>query len=295
MENAVDNSISDLVALLVERLRNIHHIPGNPLMGALEAWVADTALNTYRYVVRHENSGYDYSTSAESTREGYDLSKYQTVNEFLEEPNGDTVATYVSGSGLRAARLDESLDDEVRNVHHKWIISQPEVMALDPDARDVLCWEMSDAIVYESLEHELTEPLKAQPFIDVVNRHRAEAERREAERETRRQIAAERARRSAELAERTYARFRLLNAQGPTKFESPQRKRLEQLLQRLEASLGDEGRAMVAAFVRSSPFERITSNSVRERLKAKYPEIRADTPPAIDEALAEPHSGPTAR
>lgn len=66
--------------------------------------------------------GYDVSTHARSTRDAHSLSTYDSVRDFLDQPNGATVPTFESGFGLMAETYDSDLDFEVRENYRECLI-----------------------------------------------------------------------------------------------------------------------------------------------------------------------------
>lgn len=83
----------------------------------LGTWIAHTFLYGTPYDVVGIDSGYDYSTHPQqSDRTSFDINAYQTVEDFLGEPNGETIPTFVSGSGLAAETLWSSFENEAYNA-----------------------------------------------------------------------------------------------------------------------------------------------------------------------------------
>ncbi|ADG07561.1 hypothetical protein [Kyrpidia tusciae] len=91
--------------------------------------LVDVVVDEGRFRVVVDETPWDVSTGAKYTGEPYDLSAYETVADFLKEPTGNTVATYISGHGLAA---------ETYGDHVMWVVGQ-------------VAWD----VLYETLEDEL--------------------------------------------------------------------------------------------------------------------------------------------
>lgn len=118
------------------------HVEYAPLPGSVEAaqWIAD---ESYRMLMSSdykaealqvvldeavqgnsakivgELSRGDYSTRGQLTDKPHDWSRFATFAEFMEEPNGNTMATYCSGCGLVAEKLERDFEEELRSIQYR--------------------------------------------------------------------------------------------------------------------------------------------------------------------------------
>lgn len=258
-------------ALMKPRLAEILEVvrgANGPVLQALGAWLADVAINGTRGEAFVEDSGYDYSTRGVSTADPFDISAHETVGDFLnEELTGNTVVTYVSGSGRAAETYAEEAESLARDLLYEWLrkhcpefFDGGEYFANDSMA-DVLCDAGCDAIWVMEL-------FNAQPLAPVVERYREEAGRRQVQRDAEAQ-----ARR--ELADRQDA-HRLKQAgtlpaqitaiAGSTYFCKQNWGVLLAELNRLTLS---HGRESVGAALRLVHLN--LSNSVRAEILVRYP------------------------
>lgn len=78
-------------------------------------WMVDIIQHEYRYEVEWIDMGYDCSAHAWCTHEGYNLADYQCVGDFLQECNGNTYPTFMSGMGLTTETFEEDLERRVES------------------------------------------------------------------------------------------------------------------------------------------------------------------------------------
>jgi len=64
-----------------------------------------------KYDIEIVDVGYDVSEHPRPTGKRFDIHDYSAVKDFLEEATGNTVATYVSGAGLRAETYEDYFQD----------------------------------------------------------------------------------------------------------------------------------------------------------------------------------------
>jgi hypothetical protein len=64
-----------------------------------------------RYEIEIVDVGYDVSEHVHSTGESFNIENYENVKDFLEEPTGNTIPTYVSGTGLMAETYEDYFRD----------------------------------------------------------------------------------------------------------------------------------------------------------------------------------------
>lgn len=109
---------SDFVDYLVPRLIGSLRDPDGELERRVGTWIAYTVRFSPRYDVKYVDLGYDCSAHVE--RSDYDLSSVylETVSDFLAQPNGHTIATYLSGSGLAASVYSDDLSEQVSDALH---------------------------------------------------------------------------------------------------------------------------------------------------------------------------------
>ena len=64
-----------------------------------------------RYEIEIVDVVYDVSEHVHSTGESFNIENYENVKDFLEEPTGNTIPTYVSGAGLMAETYEHYFRD----------------------------------------------------------------------------------------------------------------------------------------------------------------------------------------
>lgn len=96
-------------------------------------WIVDEAVNGEAYEIITVDSGYDVSTDSRPTGRHHMIADFETVENLLGTPNGRTVPTYVSGSGLAADTLLTDYEEFISEFLSEWICRQPEIEDLDAD------------------------------------------------------------------------------------------------------------------------------------------------------------------
>ena len=119
---------SPLTKQVVQRfIKKIHmelFSPGSPLEVAMDKWAISALLNSEKYTVRYEDTGYDVSCYPKETGQMHRIEDYKTVGNFLEEPTGETVATYIPGQGIDVERYHEEFARILYNYLHQWCVEQ---------------------------------------------------------------------------------------------------------------------------------------------------------------------------
>ncbi len=156
----------------------------------LAASVIREAVEGTRATVERESTPWDSSTRGCKTNLPHDLSRWGTLGEFLEEPSGETVATFSSGSGFAAqdladvwqekchnevmSRLDEAAHlgkTEAAPELAQWLSALPEELLKDL-AADASEW------LECGYEFEFMEKLSAMPFRQTLLTYSPESKER---------------------------------------------------------------------------------------------------------------------
>lgn len=88
----------------------------------LGEWLTYQFLKNPSFEVEVVDSGYDISTHAKLSDDQNSVSSYEIVQDFLDEPNGNTTPTFESGSGLIAETYSSDLDFELRDVFRDYLV-----------------------------------------------------------------------------------------------------------------------------------------------------------------------------
>lgn len=140
-----DTELKAKIALHIEHLADSSY---EPIASKLITWVTRYAFENERYDIREEITPWDYSTYPERTGEGFDLTQYEHVSDFLDECNGQSRATYVSGAGMAAGTILEDFSEHMRELIYEYIRDQfpesgePGERFLRDDLMDELCDEI---------------------------------------------------------------------------------------------------------------------------------------------------------
>lgn len=235
--------------------------PDNFFLEQLRIWVADQALHGVRYGQVIVDVGYDVSAAAETTGESFDPDQYETVSDFLEEINGNTVATYKSGSGLWTETLEDDFLDEARELLSNWA-----------HRFDLSCdeWDdLGDEIYYLEIdEQHLLDMLASENLAAIVEQYRGSAEKLELERQLKAKSRQAEKQALDQLAAETAVSF-FQATPDCDKFVISRKSELLGLLNALEARLGVDGKQSVSAFVHSRHLN--VSNKLRSILQQIYP------------------------
>lgn len=147
----------DFVEFLAPRLIACLGDPDGEVERRVGTWIAYTVQFAPRYEVQYVDAGYDCSARVERTSEGLKDAFLTTVQDFLEQPNGYTIATYESGAGLAAGSYSDELSEHVGDAVHalvlKLIADAPEPLRAALEAADcgygdiIDCDDVADAII----------------------------------------------------------------------------------------------------------------------------------------------------
>lgn len=198
----------------------------------LAAWL----LSRRRYREEVVDSGYDVSIHARATDQGHRLSDYATVQDFLNEPSGETVATFISGSGLTAQRLEEVFADALAEAEAAFVRAR--VQPGDDDEDFALIEALSDDDELNPVRYTWLEGFLRRPLADVVAPYWEGMQEQLIEQAARREAEAryQRARKEQfeRLGERAEARLEAAGVRLKGRYEMPQQGEVEALMQRLE-------------------------------------------------------------
>lgn len=164
------------------------------VIGPLLEKVMGIAVEEYMSIVQRDITPWDYSTYGRKTNQLYDLSKYQTIGDFLGEPSGNTVATYTSGSGLVAESWRYQVLDDVASIVMDKLasIAREGITNATKDISEFLeklgSLDLIDEFVvenvYDSLvlkgisESDLVERIEGLPFRETLLKFRPDVENR---------------------------------------------------------------------------------------------------------------------
>lgn len=85
-------------------------------------WLINIIIDDNKYIEVINDCCYDVSTRPEISEESYNLSQYETIEEFLQnEFTGNSTATYISGHGLVAETLYEEAQNQIRDIWFDFI------------------------------------------------------------------------------------------------------------------------------------------------------------------------------
>lgn len=173
-----------ICAAIVNRL-NARLFPPSPalLRKAVGPYLQKT-LQTDHIEVEVERLPHDTSSYPRRTNRPWPYQDYDTMQDFLREPDGNTTATYQSGSGFMAATLDDDFWGEVLSLITEEVrqILQDDsagilaaagadagVQQTDPVAlHDFLCDLLNDAISDQGIETDLMVMIYQMSFRDVA-------------------------------------------------------------------------------------------------------------------------------
>lgn len=122
-QNQIQSPCSQLVIdWCLTKLKQLEQNKKPALIRELGTWIAYVITYQYRYEEKIIDSGYDISAHAYATQERYDLNCYETVGDFLQECNGNTIATYLSGFGFRTENYEHDVFNWVEGEYNAWLV-----------------------------------------------------------------------------------------------------------------------------------------------------------------------------
>lgn len=251
------SAVNQVIASLGRELEK----PDDFFSKQLSIWLADQVLHGVHYKQVIVDVGYDVSAAAETSGESFDVDQYETVGDFLGELNGNTVATFCSGSGRWTETLEVDFLDEARELLSQWASS----FNLSLNEWDEFYEEICDL---EMDEQSLLDRLASKNLKSIVEQYRGQAENREVARQVETQRLWNEKQAVDQIAADAAASFFQANT-NRDKFVMSQKSELLGLLNALQASLGEGGKRAVSALVHSNHLP--LSNSLRTFLHGIYP------------------------
>ncbi len=130
----VESEHLETIALaLAQRWLKILEDQGHHIYNQIGSWISDKAINGEAFEEYDVDLGYDISTYAQGTGRHHKISNYETVGNFLDTPNGQTIATHISGHGLAPDTLLTDFEQHCLEISRIWLDSQPEMINVDDD------------------------------------------------------------------------------------------------------------------------------------------------------------------
>lgn len=131
----LNRSIMLITQDIVEKIKKQLFDLNGECLTQLGVWLVDIILDDNKHELDVIDCGYDVSTYARKSDDGYDLSQYFKVQDFLDnEYTGNTKATHMSGSGMMAETYYIHFRDEVDNLWFDYIYGQfPEIKLRDDE------------------------------------------------------------------------------------------------------------------------------------------------------------------
>jgi hypothetical protein len=81
-------------------------------------WIQGLLRKELKSKIEYIDCGYDSSSHSRRTNKKYKLEDFETINDFLNEPTGNTLATYISGHGFSA----ETWEDRCTEISHETLL-----------------------------------------------------------------------------------------------------------------------------------------------------------------------------
>lgn len=125
---------------------------GGELEQACYRWIQRACRENSAAEFEVIDSGYDVSSFGRKTGNAIDISVFSTIEEFLDYPTGESVPTFMSGSGMAAQTYSELLGEFIRDQIWDWLdrnnlksfITDDEGL-VDDDFCDISCENEADS------------------------------------------------------------------------------------------------------------------------------------------------------
>ncbi len=137
--------------------------PGGELETACIRWIQERVRNEKAAHVEVIDVGYDCSSFGKTTNDKIDPTAFQTIQNFLDYPTGQSIPTFLSGSGMMTETYEEPFVEFIRDSIENWLTRQgygPVIRdqngTVDDDFADMLC--DSDASEYAFSNHIANKP-----------------------------------------------------------------------------------------------------------------------------------------
>ncbi|RAL20812.1 hypothetical protein [Thermoflavimicrobium daqui] len=149
------NGISINTKMIDSALVNQADIDFFNYVNQVAKWFAYTLSTQSKYMVSHKHDPpWDYSGQLINTNQSFDLNDYPQLQDFIEEYNGHTLATFLSGCGFHHVTYSEELEE----LTFTWISGLLEDLII----------EMFSSLPYEQLDQIITTINDEQIFYDLL-------------------------------------------------------------------------------------------------------------------------------
>ena len=156
-------------AAMAKRVREEFVLPEGPLDAWGWEWLADVVARETRSEVEVVDCGYDVSSYGRRRKAPFRIADFDTVADFLQEPTGQTQATYESGSGMRAEDYEEVFLQDAHEQICDWVVRHGYMEGLSEMERDQAWDALGDALVEaDAWEGWWAERFGKEPFAKIA-------------------------------------------------------------------------------------------------------------------------------
>ena len=156
---------------IIYQIKSVLMSSGGELETACIRWIQAKIRTEKAACIEVIDIGYDCSTFGKATNDKIDTAAFETIQDFLDYPTGQSTPTFVSGAGMSAQTYDEPFTEFIREYIWDWLTRQgydPIIRDkdgfVDDDFADFLC--DSDASEYAFSHHMADKPF---PNIQAVS------------------------------------------------------------------------------------------------------------------------------
>ncbi len=253
--------VKDIVEQLCVDLKKALEIPNGLIIEQVLVEIARYALFENKAEVEVVDSGYDVSSHGRITDQKFVLSDYETVVDFLDEPNGNTEATFTSGMGFRA----ETIYNQIRDVASDLIsafakdwLREKNIKFESGNEKDEF-WDTfsNEEITYPEF---FIDEIGKLPFLKIVEKFKEDATFLQTEIEIEEEKEQEEFERKSEIAQRVHEYVtQLAREEGYKKFSVSEKEALWKILIEATSRFTTEE---IKIYINSSDFSSITSKKL---------------------------------
>lgn len=261
-----EKEMEELIKQMIPDLRKELSVPDGFIAEQILIEIARYALFENKSEVEVVDLGYDLSSYGYKTNKRFKLSNYKTVGDFLDEPNGETEATHVSGMGFTAKTIKSEIFEFAEDLHSEVVEKWLEEHNIEVDER--IASDFYDKLYVETDPDNIVFEIESLPFLEVVERYKEAAIQIEKEMEAEEDEEEKKKREKRKIIEKIHGYvLEMAHEMGYIRFVMENKNILWNIIERLSRLFTPEE---ITIYLNSQDFRNITSRNLFGEINRRW-------------------------
>jgi hypothetical protein len=148
---------------VIQAIKSELMCPGGELEREAYRWIQEMGRTHSAASIKIIDSGYDVSSFGQRTNSSINTAAFDTIQNFLDYPTGESIPTFCSGAGMAAETWEDRFREFVRDYTTRWLSEH----GFDPMIHDqegdvdnefIDALDLSDASEYAFVDHMAQKP-----------------------------------------------------------------------------------------------------------------------------------------